>query len=564
MKGKVLLFLLFICFYIFNDVFGVELTNDNFLYLNDVKKGQKGFGLTRWDNNELKKFEIEVLGVLKTNPKSGVIIAKINDEEINKTGVVAGMSGSPVYIDNKLVGAVAFTWSFLKEPLVGITPIEDMIPLERYVNNNLGLSTDIKYTTPILLSGVSTLTRKFLESKLSTQNVVFIDSFSSFRIRYDDVETSKLKPGDGIGINLVTGDMELTAIGTVTYVEGNKIFGLGHPAFLSGKTSIPISDVDVITIVPKQDLSFKIGVPKNVIGTMEFDGSSGLFGVIGKKPQMIKVSINVDNQNLYNYSIAKDNSLLPLLISSVLTESVLRTKGLSGEGNVEIKCSVLFKFQGVDKEFSLDFKDIIPVYQMNYGYALSISDVNSILDFLMYNPLFKVDISRMHIDINTKPLDVGFIAFVIPSKSVVHPGDEISIKVGIKKLWDDILIKEFKVRIPTWVPKETKITIGAMNKAIRTIQKINQYPETIVFDTYEKLYDFISEDLRVDKLVLYLELPSSSYASGGYVYNILPNYLSTVFSTTPKPKNIIPFVIEEESLENSPIGGFLSTSIFVK
>lgn len=534
----------------------------SFISLSDVKSGQRGIGVTRWNNNTLKEFSFEVIGVFKSSPKSGVIIARIDDEEIRSTGVVAGMSGSPVYIDNKLVGAVAFTWTFLKEPIVGITPIEDMISLENYLNNYVSLPSDLKYVTPILLSGASRTTKSLIERTLK-DNFIIIDSFSSFGLR-SEAEPRGFKPGDGIGINLVSGDMELTAIGTVSYVDGDKVFALGHPAFLGGKTSVPISEVDIVTIVPRQNLSFKLGVPKQIVGSMEFDGSSGIFGIVGKTAPTVKVFIDVDGQYSYKYQIAKVSGILSSLVSATITESVLKSKGIFGEGNVRLDCRVSFKFEGVDKKYNIDFSDIIPVYQMGYGYAISILDVNSILDFLIYNPIFKVDMQELRVNIQTEPIDVGFVVFVIPSKVAVSPGEDIRVTVGIKKFRDQITTREFYLKIPSWVQSGTRINIGAMNRASRTIQKLNSFPETIVFDTYEKLYNFISQDLRTDKLVLYVEIPSSGYASSGYTYNLLPNYLSTVFNISPKSKNVIPFILEEETLEDFPIGGVATTSIFVR
>ncbi|MGB9620926.1 MAG: SpoIVB peptidase S55 domain-containing protein, partial [Brevinematia bacterium] len=252
MTKKVLIIILFLISV--RSSFGYEI-----LPFEKLEKGMKGYGLTRWNNNEVKRFNIEVIGTLRNNPKSGVVIAKINDEEISKTGVVAGMSGSPVYIDGKLAGAIAFTWNFLKEPIVGITPIEEMIKLRDYEEKTVSLPSDFKYTTPILLSGLSKQTKEFLEEKFKDKNLTLIDSFSLFLSRYSQnkslpeenkiIKENPFKEGDAIGINLVSGDVEITAIGTVTLVESNKIFGLGHPAFLGGKVEIPVSEVEILTIV---------------------------------------------------------------------------------------------------------------------------------------------------------------------------------------------------------------------------------------------------------------------------------------------------------------------------
>lgn len=534
-----------------------------------VEKGMKGYGITRWNNNELKKFNLEVIGALRSNPKSGVIIARIEDEEISNTGVVAGMSGSPVYIDGKIVGAVAFTWSFLKEPLVGITPIEEMLKLKEYEQKTVSLPSDLKYTTPLLLSGVSKQTREFLEEKLKDKNLLLIDSFSSFKMRYNDEKSetktkeNPFKDGDAIGLNLVSGDMEITAIGTITLVDGEKIFGLGHPAFSGGKAEIPISEVEILKVVPRQNLSFKIGIPKNTVGSTEFDGSSGIFAKLGKTPKTLKLTVNVNNE-IYRYNLANVKELFSTLLSTVVSESILRTEGTFGEGNIEVDCNIKFRFENSEEKLSLDFKDIIPTYQKGIGYSLSMSDVTSIIEFLVYNPLFKAEIDSINVSINTKPVDVGFIVFIVPSKQEVSPGEKVKVTVGIKKFRDEVITREFELKIPNWVKPGTKITIGGTNKANRTIQKITSFPESMVFDSYEKLYKFVYEDLRVEKLLVFVEIPSPNFAIGGYTYNLLPNYLSTSFLSTPRTKNTIPFFIEEENTEDFPISGIVTTSILVK
>jgi hypothetical protein len=543
----------------------------NFVSLDEVTNGQRGYGLTVWSGNQLKKFDFEVVGVLKSNPKSGVIIAKSDDEELKRVGVVAGMSGSPVYIGNKLLGALAFTWTYLKEPMFGITPISDMLDLEKYQRRYVSLPKDLRYVVPLLVSGVSREVRPILNNCFSNYNVELIDSFSYFKVLSDGSRRSKkdevvFKPGDAIGINLVTGDMELTAIGTVTHVEGNKVFALGHPAFLAGDVEIPVSTVDVFDVVPRQSLSFKLGVPSELVGTMRFDGSSGVYAEVGIIPEMIGVSVNVDNEYLYRYNIAKVKDLLPQLIEAVFTESVVRSKGIFGEGNVWITTTVGFSVSSgfLKDDFSLTFNDILPVYNLQVGYYYALSDVISLLSFLNYNPSFKVDINKVHIDVSTKELDAGFIVFVVPSKSKVNRGEEVSVKVGIRKFRGDIETKEFTFRVPTWVQSGTKINLGATSKLSRTLQLLSTYSEYLALDTYDKLYNFISESLRVDKLVVYMEVASPNVASGGNVFSLLPLYLMPTLLGEMKSKNLLPYIMEEEETESYPFVGFATSQILVK
>jgi hypothetical protein len=543
----------------------------DFLQLDEITNGQKGYGITTWSGNQVKKFDIEVVGVLKSTPKSGVVIVKSDDEDLKKVGVVAGMSGSPVYIDGKLFGAVAFTWDFLKEPIFGVTPISDMLELEKYQKGYVNLPQDLRYVVPLLISGVSKEVRPLLNSCFSNYGVELIDSFSYFRVHNDTGEGARsnnfsFKPGDAIGINLVTGDLELTAVGTVTYVDGDKVFALGHPAFSGGNVEIPISTVDVLSIVPKQDISFKLGTSKEIVGELKFDGSTGIYAKVGSIPKMVDVSVNVDDDYLYRYKIAKVQDLFPQLLGVVLGESITRSKGIFGEGNVEVSTLVNFSIgTGILRNnFSVNYNDIIPVYKLEIGYYSALTDVVSLISFLNYNPSFKVDIDSVHVDIKSKDLDAGFIVFVVPSKSQVSRGEDVKVSVGIKKFRGDIEIKEFYFRVPAWVQSGTKITLGASSKLTRTLQILSTYSEYMSLDTYEKLYNFVSESLRVDKLIVYMDIPSPNVASGGNVLNLLPMYLIPTVVSDIKNKNFIPYMIETEESESYPFVGLSTAQIVVK
>ncbi len=560
-------FVVFLVFFVSGLLFGYS----NFVSLDEVTNGQRGYGVTVWSGNQLKRFNVEVVGVLKVNPKSGVIIAKSDDEELKRVGVVAGMSGSPVYIGDKLLGAVAFTWTYLKEPMFGITHISDMLDLEKYQKKYVSLPRDLSYVVPLLASGVSREVRHVLNNCFSNYNVELIDSFSYFRVSSRGSKVNRkgevvFKPGDPIGINLVTGDMELTAVGTVTYVKENKVFALGHPAFLAGDVEIPVSTVDVFDVVPRQSLSFKLGVPKELVGTMKFDGSSGVYAEVGSIPEMVGVSVNVDDEYLYRYNVAKVKDLLPQLVEVVFKESLVRSKGVFGEGNIWLTTTVSFSVSSgfLKNDFSLTFNDILPVYNLGVGYYYALSDVVSLLGFLNYNPSFKVDISKVHIDVSTKELDAGFIVFVVPSKTQVGRGEEIGVKVGIKKFRGDVEVRELTFRVPTWVQSGTRITLGATSKLFRTLQLLSTYSEYLTLDTYDKLYNFISESLRVDKLVVYMDVPSPNVASGGNVFSLIPLHLMPTLLGEMKGKNLLPYMVEKEEVGAYPFIGFATSQVLVK
>ncbi len=529
--------------------------------------GKRGIAVTRWSSNTLKSFEVEFIGTVKSSPKSYVIIAKTKDEEISKTGVAAGMSGSPVYVDGKIIGAVAFTWSFLKEPIFGITPIEDMLELQKYIDKVTSKPEDLTYSMPIFLSGVSEEVKEFLKGQFKVKNLLFIDNFSKVipeNVNENTKLTNNIEPGDALGIILVSGDIEISAIGTVTYVEGNKIFALGHPAFLGGNYEIPISRAEVLSVIPRQNLSFKLAVPGEIVGSMKFDGNSGIFAELGKIPKMIDVSVAVDGKYLYKYQIANVPELLPGLISAVLQESILKSQGRFGENNIELYTRIGFRFENIDREFDLEFRDIIPTFVSEYGYLVSIDSVSQLANFILRNPLLKANINSISTSIKTKPVDIDFITSLIVSKQKVSPGDKIKVTVVMKKFRGEFSFSEFTFNIPIWVKKGTRITFSAMNMATRTIYEMSKYPEMFSFNTYEDLRRFISEDLRVDKLSVNMEIPNSSVAMGGIRFDVLPDFLNNAIFSIGRSKNVVPFTISQTEMIYSAISGTSFVQVVVE
>jgi len=308
--------------------------SSKFMSVDEVRQGMKGFGKTVFQGTTIEQFDVEVLGVLKNfAPRQDMILARLSGGPLEKTGVIAGMSGSPVYIDGKLVGAVAYAFPFAKEPIAGIQPILQMlgildqkpgstpkiaqassgtlpsesptafvlgqlqkladgIPLHQLLLPQSLLSASpfqaggapslMHIQTPLLVSGASqTALQQFapLFNAFGFTPVQAGGGASAASLKA--AAPSKLEPGSSVNVEMIRGDLSWSANGTVTYVDGDRVYAFGHPNLSAGPTDVPMSAGYVISLLPNVQNSFKLAVPLDVVGSFQQDRSTGIAGTLG-------------------------------------------------------------------------------------------------------------------------------------------------------------------------------------------------------------------------------------------------------------------------------------------
>lgn len=251
----------------------------DFLPLSMVKPGMVGEGKTVFKGTQVDGFDVEILGVLENmGPKRSLILARLSGDKLERTGVFAGMSGSPVYVDGRLIGAIAYAFPFAKEPIAGITPIEEMVnifkegtpasntrmarelhPHQLYevssFSDLFSISKPIHFegelsgsrfedfgrlqpiATPLNLGGFTPEAVRVFSSQLSRLGLVPV--FGGGSARLDDFADSPLQAGSTVGVQLIRGDMNINASGTVTHISGDKIYAFGHPFLSMGYTDMP-------------------------------------------------------------------------------------------------------------------------------------------------------------------------------------------------------------------------------------------------------------------------------------------------------------------------------------
>lgn len=366
--------------------------------IEEVRPGMTGVGRTVFEGTQLQDFKVHILGVLRNvqGPRRNLILARLEGGPLADTGVAAGMSGSPVYIDGRLVGAVSYSiGSFPKEAIAGITPIGEMMEATEMTRRastrqaridlpitREGLAAalsatyarlapfaarpaDVQVTgmpasygsqlgamlrpisTPLVMSGFEPDTLDFLS--VAFRDAGFQPVFGGAAGSQMASELAKmngpLREGDAIGVSLVGGDLEMGATGTITHIDGDRIYAFGHPFFNLGPSEFPITRAYVYGMLPSLASSFKISSMGEVIGTMQQDRATAIAGTLGKGPRVVPMTVTLQSARAdgasanrkFNLSIANDQVFTPLLAYVALANTISAYERQFGDATFAIK-----------------------------------------------------------------------------------------------------------------------------------------------------------------------------------------------------------------------------------
>lgn len=352
----------------------------------ELKIGQKGYGITVLKGAKIERFQAEVLGVLKNgSPGRDLVLCRLAGLDLERTGVIAGMSGSPIYIDNKLVGAIAYAWAHGKDPIAGITPFSQMHSFaESFERRQLadkpkepirvGLREPIRadgrafdavavaqdfrspkddgdalfmvpLQAPLAVSGMSARSLKLMREQYPEIGIVPMQGGVAGGMTPEEAAAAKIEPGAALTLALITGDFDMSGIGTVTHVEGKRVYGWGHPFMSLGGCELPMMTGWVHTIYPRQTVSFKMGSPLKEVGVINADVSTGIAGWLERKADMLPVSMKVRHEHggdahAFNVRIVRHKQMLPSLLFTALTNSIDMEGELPEEMTVAFTCRI--------------------------------------------------------------------------------------------------------------------------------------------------------------------------------------------------------------------------------
>ena len=535
--------------------------------LSEVKKGMKGYGLTVFEGTAVEKFDVEILGVLQNiGPEQNLILAKVDSPTVQRAGVIAGMSGSPIYIDGKVIGALAYAWQFSKEPVAGITPIEEMLKISSRIRPagasladatprmsgaellqfladkktdaafeklmgalNAHAVTSIngakRIAMPMSLSSFAPETISRFAPQLENLGFVAVPAGTASTSAAKSTKTS-FEPGDPVGAVLLNGDFNVAASGTVTYVDGDKVYAFGHPFLDMGEISFPMATSEVVTVLPSLASSFKFSNTGNVVGALRQDRAAGIMGVLGEKADMIPVELTMNGQQSYKVNVVRHSHLSPLILAMAADTIVANAQRAAGERTVmldgEIKVKGFEPIKLREGWAGQQARQSIPQY------------LAVIAGYLMSNEFRAADIESIKVNLRhddeLKIAKLMEASLVQPAKGHIEPGDVVKVRTVLKPFRGDSFVETFDVRIPDDQPP------GAAYLLIGSGSVMNAIDFTLVPPDPRTLEQVLGvlERLRpsTDLIVGLYSTGEGAVTSGVYLPNLPPSMRAVVSGDT--------------------------------
>jgi hypothetical protein len=503
-----------------------------FLSVRDIRPGMRGVGKTVFQGNKIEEFQVEILGVLENvGPRQSLIIARLSGGPLDHTGVMQGMSGSPVYIDGKLIGALALAFPFSKDPIAAIRPIAEMLPvaseapaIRRTTSpspNNLlaGLpkpeainSQLIEIATPISFGGFTRATIDYFAPQLKALGLEPRQGIGvGGRVENKMGDPSALQPGSMISVELMTGDLGVGADGTVTHIDGDKVYAFGHRFMAVGPTGLPFTRSEVIALLPNLNSSFKISTPKELMGVISQDRSTAIAGTLGKRADLLPVEISMNRAGkpleTYRVNIVNDRYLSPMLLQMAVFSSIDATERAAGSSSVS-----------VTGEIRMNGRPAVPVsgiYSGEANIALQASLAPALpLAYLMQGGFDDVRIQSIDLRVNyTDRQQQLTIEEITASRKEVHPGESVEITTRLTGENGRELLKTVKYDVPIGASPGTLFFSVADGSQTSISDLRSSYGSTA--RTSDQLIDTLKKLRANDKAYLRVWRSDPSYSVSG-------------------------------------------------
>jgi hypothetical protein len=518
--------------------------------VDDVRPGMKGTGRTVMHGTKVEPFDVEVLGVLKnTSPGRDLVLCRLSGLDLDKTGVIAGMSGSPVTIDGKLLGAVAYAWPFGKEPIAGVTPFcqmhdfvasferRDLVEQRRPKRVGLGRPLKINGQTydtvtiastfddpvptagdglwmvplrmPVAATGFTPRSLALLRDSFRTSGLVPVQGGGAgTRIVEQEKETA-LEPGGPLAVALITGDFDMSGIGTVTHIEGKRVYGWGHPFFGLGTCEFPMMTGYIHTIYPRQTVSFKMGSPLRTVGVVNADVSTCIAGWLDRKPDMLPVKMTVRREadtedRTFRVEVVRQNSLLATLVYTALTNSVDMQGDMPEELTADLHARIDVKGHG-----AIEIKDTYSGNGYSGGRAAQglYYQVAQIINLLAYNSLEPIRISKIECETTIRAgrttADVETLEL---GSETYAPGETLKGTVALRPYKGPLQRLPVELKLPANMP-EGNYTVTVSDDLTGTRAELRENPLLTYPENLDQLFESLRLQARIKRTNLVVRVP---------------------------------------------------------
>lgn len=413
--------------------------------LHEIHSGMKCHGYSCFSDNTLEKIDIEIIGVVEgTTRDTSLILARVDSPAVRRGGIMSGMSGSPVYYGDRLVGAMSMAFPFATEPICGITPISAMDrleelaaapgrgPAQRPRRNDLYPVSEKRSLTglkPIGLSldirGAPDVAELFPESVFVPARAPF-QGFQEQRMTSDTYEPPELVPGSPVGVGLVSGDVTITAYGTVTDVRDNTVLAFGHSMFGLGQCRLPLHASEVVSFIPTLYVSFKLANSGPPIGTITFDSEAGILAELGQIPPVIPVTLTIEGFTpeplTYKIVVADNDHLTTVLIVQSLYGLINNLGGLFGDLSMDLELAATLT-NGLSIHLSDCYGSVTQLYQEIHNSLKTIETIHQ-------NPLETVSFTSISIRCRlAETTRLATLDTISVANRPYRPGDTIRIQM---------------------------------------------------------------------------------------------------------------------------------------
>jgi hypothetical protein len=431
-----------------------------------VAPGTRGVARTVLEGTDIVEIPVEFVGLYEDAiaPGHDLYLVRLSGEDADKVGVAAGMSGSPVYVDDEIVGALAYRLGFLpKEPIAGVTLIDDMFGARRAVPHGDGERDGVApITTPVFLSGVAGPVVDALRPELEGMGFFVVSGGGGAE---DEASPRPVAPGSPVGIQLVRGDANIAATGTVTWVDDTQVFAFGHPFLGMGRIDLPMVNAEVIHTLADLGGSVKLTRVGAEIGAFREDRLSAAVGRVGDRARMLPVSLDVRGGDYeprkFEFEVARHTVLTPLLAGAMVSNALMNNLGFDSEATVRVTGKVRIR----------DLPDVPVDLILTSGprphpYTAVAARVQQLLSTLYRNPFSEPDVEQIELDVDVRRARVEYrLRSVHYDRGPVHPGQTVELTCVLASFRGDTQSRTVEIRVPEEVRPGTRLSLGVGDTA---------------------------------------------------------------------------------------------------
>jgi hypothetical protein len=445
----------------------------------EATPGRKGVCITEMDGGERVEIPLTVLGTVGSGTPDGkIVLVRLEHPRFEETGIIAGMSGSPVYVDGKLLGALAYGWPFASEPIGGVTPFARMVEMSSSPSAS-GMSARPSFNEIMVAArngGLGNLVVDWLlpEKTLEVRPLPLVvagwrapsaggwlaESWrrmgwvaASGSSQLAAGVTGEVVPGSMVAAVMVDGDVTLAAGGTVTEVRDDHLWAFGHPSLGVGSTTMPLSRASVVAVLPSVMSSSKFITVGEPIGAIVADRRDGILGRLGADAPMVPISVTVNGRS-YSYRAARHPTLMPLLAGYLANASLAVDGRTFGDQTVATRVSAHYPGE--------DTASVAATYASSQASVESSAFAAAVVAYLEGSSFEKPDVDSIDIVLDSvERLEVATILDIVPERRVVRPGEKLAVRFRLRPRRGPEQTRTVTVQIPAEMPEGRVDLIGA-------------------------------------------------------------------------------------------------------